>query len=196
MNERPSAPLLFVPLVAVVLLVLTGSGGEAAMWLRMTIDPAEPVVGSSAHVTVLTLANFNSSCINDPAADARPWWDWNGNGGRDLRFDLKAFQADRAIDIPLTRRDSDPAYWDGSITFPAPGEWTVRMVYPLWSGGVAAGEECAGARINVVARSSPSLPATSTDVRSGPVAALAIVPVAVSAIAMFGLRRPRRARSL
>jgi hypothetical protein len=171
-------------------LVILGSQADGAMWLRMTVDPSQPIVGQSAHVIVLTMANFNNNCINDPAADARPWWDWNGNGGKDLRFDLKAFQADRVVDIPLTRRESDPAYWDGSVAFPAAGEWTVRMVYPLWAGGAAAGEECAGSRITVTVRSSSSPPGTST-LASGQTAALAIFVLAIGGSALLGLRSLR-----
>lgn len=172
-------------------LVLLATQATGAMALRMTIDPAQPVVGQPARVTVLTLAPFSDHCVNDPVADMRPWWDWNGDGGKDLRFDLKAFQADRGVDIPLMRRESDLAYWDGTVAFPAAGEWTVRMVRPLWSGGAAAGEACAGSRISVTVRSSSFLPDISS-LASGQTAALAILVLAIGGSALLALRRLRR----
>ncbi len=175
-------------------LVLLTTQAAGAMSLRMSVDPAQPEVGQPARVSVLTLAPFSNDCVNDPRADMRPWWDWNGNGGKDLRFDLKAFQADRVLDIPLTRRESDPAYWDGSVAFPAAGEWTVRMVSPLWAGGAAAGEECAGSRITVMVRSG-SMPSTTT-ASAGPAlaAALAVLMLGIGG-ALFGLRRISSAKT-
>jgi hypothetical protein len=183
----PSGVVLIAPLIAVVLLVFA-SAGHAAMWLRITVDPARPLAGDPAHVTVVTLVN-SSSCVTDPTADARPWSDWNGDGGKDLRFELKAFQADRSIDIPLTRRANDPAYWDGTVSFPAAGEWTVRMVYPEWSRGAAAGEECAGARTTVAVRPSSSVLGTSTDVPVALVVAIAAIALALGCIVLLRVRR-------
>lgn len=191
----PGVRTLLVVGLALAALVIAGGSAAGAMWLRMAVLPAEPIAGRPAHVAVRTLAMFGGTCVNDPAADARPWWDWNGNGGRDLRFELKAFQGDRTIDIPLTRRASDLSYWDGSVTFPTSGDWTLRMVSPLWSGGMTAGEECAGSRLTVLVRSSPSLPSTATDTL-GPTMHLAVVPLAIGALVLFrfGLRRSPRPR--
>jgi hypothetical protein len=189
------ARFAFASVAVAAALVLVSAPADAAMWLRMSVDPPQPLVGQSARVTVLTMAHFSSGCTNDPAADARPYWDWNGDGGKDLRFELKAFQADRVIDIPLTRRESDLAYWDGNVAFPATGEWTVRMVRPLWAEGSAAGEECAGSRITVTVRPPSSPSGTPASLASGPAAAYAALLLGVLGAALFGLQRMRsRAR--
>jgi hypothetical protein len=132
------------------------------MALRITVDPDSPRVGQLTRVMVLTLAPFSSHCVDDPRADMRPWWDWHPDAPR---FDLKAFNQDRIIDIPLVRRDSRSAYWDGLVTFPDEGTWEVRMVQPTWSGGAEDGERCAGARISVRVDRQESLPATNTGFR-------------------------------
>lgn len=181
--------------VAVAILLTAASAASAAMWLRITVDPAEPVVGMPTHVSVLTLVNFESGCVNEPTADLHPWWDWNGNGGKDLRFELKAFQDDRVVEIPLTRRQTDLAYWDGTVKFPTMGPWTIRVVHPLWSGGEKSGEECAGSRITVTVRPS-GLPRTST-VDQGWVGVVGLVLAAstLALVASFGWRRsPLRSR--
>jgi hypothetical protein len=180
----------------VLTFLFVGAQADAAMALRMTVDPRVPTVGSTAHVAVLTLAPFSHGCVNDPAADMRPWWDWNGDGGRDLAFDLRAFQDDRVITIPLTRRASDLAYWDGSVVFPTPGRWTVRMVKPEWSGGVPDGEECAGARITVLVRDADRLPGTSTDGGNGASLLLAWVVTLTAAFLLWAGRRLQLALEL
>lgn len=149
-------------LTAVIALALSGPA-EAAMWLRISADPASPWVGQATRVTVLTLVNYANYCVDDPSSDLRPWSDWHTSSG-EIRFDLKAFLGDRVLDIPVHRRESDPAYWDGEVVFPSGGEWTMRMTYPLWSGGDPDGERCAGARTSVTVRPFPDrLAATSTD---------------------------------
>jgi hypothetical protein len=133
---------------------------DAAMALRITVDPVSPRVGQLARVTVVTLAPFSSHCVDDPNADMRPWWDWHPDAPY---FDLKAFGQERIIDIPLVRRDPKSPYWDGLVRFPEPGTWDVRMVQPTWSGGGPDAERCAGARIAVRVDPRESLPATSTN---------------------------------
>lgn len=155
------ARALLTPLVAAAITLELGGMSEAAMALRITVDPSSPGVGRPARVTVVTLAPFNSLCVDDPNADMRPWSDWHTSAG-ELRFELKAFQGDRVIDIPLRRRETDRPYWDGQVIFPRGGPWTVRMVYPEWGGGTPHGEECAGARITVLVQEL-ALPATGTD---------------------------------
>lgn len=156
----PARALLTLLLAAAIALGIAGAS-DGAMALRITVDPSSPIVGRSARVTVLTLAPFNSLCVDDPNADMRPWSDWHTSAG-ELRFELKAFQDDHVIDVPLRRRESDRASWDGQVVFPAEGRWTLRMVYPEWGGGTSHGEQCAGARIIVTVRPSAALPATST----------------------------------
>lgn len=132
---------------------------DAAMALRITVDPASPQVGQVTRVVVLTLAPFSSHCVDDPRADMRPWWDWHPDAPS---FDLKAFGQDRVVNIPLVRRDAKSPYWDGLVTFPEAGAWDLRMVQPIWAGGAAEGERCAGSRIPVQVEPHGSLPATST----------------------------------
>jgi hypothetical protein len=115
-------------------------------------------------VTVATLVSSTSYCVDDPRARLQPWSEWYGFAGpvNDFGFRLQAFHGDDALDIPVQQRADDRAYWDGSIVFPAAGAWVIRMVYPQWSGGGAAGEACAGARINVLVRGSDGLPEPGT----------------------------------
>lgn len=121
------------------------------MAIRITVDPASPVVGEPARVSVVTLAPFSEHCVDDSRADMRPWSDWYPKESP-LRFDLKTFRGETVIDIPLRQRDADRAYWDGVVTFPVAGRWTLRMVYPEWARGDPTGEECAGARITALVR--------------------------------------------
>jgi hypothetical protein len=154
------ARLLAIVLVVYGFALAAPLPADAAMALRITVDPVSPRVGQVARVTVVTLAPFSSHCVDDPRADMRPWWDWHPDAPH---FDLKAFRNDRVLDIPLTRRDPQSAYWDGLVAFPEQGGWDIRMVQPMWSGGNSEGERCAGARISLHVESQGSLPATATN---------------------------------
>lgn len=127
---------------------LLASGGrvDAAMVVRISVDPSPPIVGEPARVTVVTLAPFSQHCVDDPDADMRPWSDWHPSP---VRLDLRASGAGQSLDVALVQRGADPAYWDGELNFPAAGTWTLRMVYPQWGGGSASEERCAGARVTV-----------------------------------------------
>jgi hypothetical protein len=181
-------------LVAAALVIALSSragSADAAMAVRIVVTPSQPAVNARATVSVLTLAPFSERCVDDPTADYRPWSDWN-TGGMPLRLVLQASQpGTEPIDLSLDRRDGDPTWWDGKITFPAPGEWTLRMSHPTWAQAGADAEACAGARITV--RVSDRLPATSTSARAPEVWLLgALVTSAVLGLVVSWVRRPRR----
>lgn len=163
---------------------------DAAMALRITVDPASPQVGQITRVVVLTLAPFSSHCVDDPRADMRPWWDWHPDAPS---FDLKAFGKERVVDIPLVRRDAKSPYWDGFVIFPDAGAWDVRMVQPIWASGATDGERCAGSRVSVQVGPPGSLPATGTSVseidQSGTVALSDVAGLALLLAAILIRRR-------
>ncbi|HEV8535640.1 MAG TPA: hypothetical protein VGR87_07965 [Candidatus Limnocylindria bacterium] len=133
---------------------------EAAMTVRMSVTPLSPIAGQAAAVSVQTLAPFTQKCVDDPAADHRPWSDWYTSDGT-LRLLAQATREGAApIEIPLVRRASDLTRWDGAVLFPTAGAWTLRMSSPSWSQAGAESEACAGARRSVVVIN--RLPGTTT----------------------------------
>lgn len=131
-----------VALLATSTLLATGSSSDAAMAVRITVDPSSPRVGEVARVTVLTLTPFNSYCVNDPRADMRPDSSFRTIG--ELRREIAAFKDGKVLEIPLTQRSDEPEFWDGDVIFPTSGTWIVEMTHPVFRLA-----ECAGARIMV-----------------------------------------------
>ena len=140
-------------LLALALLLWSAAPALAAMWLR--IEVAGPVVaGVPAPVIVTTLVMFDQRCVTDPGASPVPNGVWYSSGAAptEPEFRLVAYPAghpDQEARIPLTHRAPDSPYWDGTVTFPAPGMWTVRMAMPSWDTPESDAEHCAGARIDV-----------------------------------------------
>jgi hypothetical protein len=126
-----------------VLLVALATDAAAALWVRITLDPASPQVGKATRVSVLTFYLTQELCADDPGATAVPY---AVQGMAFGEFIIEAYgpgtPPERVL-VYLSRRASDPTYWDGSVTFPSPGQWTLRMVHPSWSEPYT---ECAGAK--------------------------------------------------
>ena len=161
------------------------------MSLRIQVD-GPVVVGIAARVTVTTFAPTSQRCADDPQSSHRVVGTWYMGGGAepsDPVFRLIAHPADRpdsATDIPLAKRAKDSPYWDGTMTFPSAGEWTLRMAEPHWGQPYSEEERCAGARATIHVEN----PASDT-----PVTALLIGVSAAAicaAIALgFAVRRRR-----
>jgi len=147
-------------LLAALLVLLASAPVAAAMWLRLEV--AGPVVaGAPAAVTVTTLVMYENACVGDPNASAVPNGVWYSGGSTpsEPTFRLVAYPAgrpDEQLRIPLTHRAADSPFWDGSVTFPTAGPWTIRMAEPYWGTPESDIERCAGARIDVFVNGAPS----------------------------------------
>ncbi|MDP9245122.1 MAG: hypothetical protein M3O64_00575 [Chloroflexota bacterium] len=141
-------------LLALGLILLVAQPAAAAMWVR--IDVAGPVAaGAPTKVTVTTLYLTQTLCTDDPQASPIVngiWYSGSGSAPSEPSFRLAAYPAGRpgaSTTISLTHRAVDSPYFDGTMTFPSAGTWTVRMVAPNWGGAESEAERCAGARIDV-----------------------------------------------
>jgi hypothetical protein len=124
------------------------------MWLRITVD--RPVAGAPAAITVTTLVMYGQAlCADDPQASIAPngtWYSGSGSEPTEPSFRLIAYPAGRpsaVLTIPLRHRAVDSPYWDGSMSFPSAGTWTMRMAQPNWGVAESDTERCAGARVDV-----------------------------------------------
>ena len=143
-----------VCLLVLVIGALFAQPATAAMWLRITVDHA--VAGAPTPITVTTLVMYGQAlCADDPQASIVPngtWYSGSGSAPSEPSFRLVAYPAGRpsaTLAIPLRHRAVDSAYWDGSVTFPSAGPWTVRMAQPNWGTAESETERCAGARVDV-----------------------------------------------
>ena len=125
-----------------------------AMWLRITVD--HPVAGTPAPITVTTLVMYGQAlCVDAPQASIVPngtWYSGSGSEPSEPSFRLIAYPTGRpnaVMAIRLTHRAVDSAYWDGSVSFPSSGSWTIRMAQPNWGDAESETERCGGARVDV-----------------------------------------------
>jgi hypothetical protein len=163
---------------------------DAAMAVRIVVTPSQPAVNAPVTVSVLTLAPFTEKCVDDPTADYRPWSDWYSSDGS-LGLVQAAHHGTAPIDVALVQREANPAWWDGKISFPTPGEWTLRMARPTWAQAGADAEACAGARMTV--RVHERLPASSTAGKAPETWIVAgLLTSAVLGALELWVRRPRR----
>lgn len=152
--------LLWVIVASAAIGILVARPSDAAMWLRITVDRA--FAQTPAAVTVTTLVMYGQTqCVDDPQASIAPNGTWYSAGSTpsEPSFRLVAYPAgrpDAAQDIALVHRAVDSPYWDGTVTFPAAGTWTVRMVKPNWGNAESETERCAGARIDVAVADGPA----------------------------------------
>jgi len=185
------------------------SPADASMWVRTALDPAAPQVGRTVTVTVLTFSQVGTSglCWDDPAVSPVPSARWYSGGSEPAQLQLKLFAAgpgSELVEASLAQRPGDGAYWDGSIVFPAAGEWTLRvslMGAPL--GSEQPWERCGGfARTVMVYSAGPGMLAAAGGGRQpdrpadagGPVTA-SIAVVAAILVLVTLTRRLGRASS-
>lgn len=117
---------------------------SAAMWVRITVAPVQPVAGELARVSVQTLmVTGGANCLDDPRATVVPVsaYDWTP-----YLETIGPGQADPLI-VEMQYQDSDPSWWDGEIVFPTPGSWMLRMARPSWPAD--ATDTCSGAQVSV-----------------------------------------------
>ncbi len=134
-------------LLALGAVAVDSTAGEAAMWLRIEVQSA-PTAGEPAAVTVTTGYLTEPLCGDDLRAVLIPNGVW-------YTSDSRAPRPDRAIPIALAKRGAESPYWDGRVTFPEGGRWTLRMAFPHWGFPESETERCAGARIDVDVAASP-----------------------------------------
>jgi hypothetical protein len=119
---------------------------DAAMWVRISIDPSQPIAGAPAQISVLTFALDRPGCVDDPARSAIPVKRWYGSDQDrlpELRLTATA-PSGHEISVRLSReRADDDTMWSSAITFTEPGTWRLSMTYPGWQ-GPADTARCAG----------------------------------------------------
>lgn len=186
-QEHAIIPAWLVAVVSIgmnaLLLLALATNAAAALWVRITLDPASPRVGEAAQVSVLTFYLTQDLCVDDPRAIPVP------TVVSDITFSEFILEASgpsappERVLVYLSRRASDPTYWDGPITFPSPGQWSLRMVRPGFPEPYA---ECLGAK-KVVTVLPSALPRTGAgEVGPAPVVLVlsAVMAVAGAAIAL------------
>jgi hypothetical protein len=133
----------------ILLLVVPPAVADAALWVRISVEPAHPVAGLPAHVRVQTLLVTGADCLDDPHATATPIAGFVSAGTPPLEtMDLRA-TGPRPADILMVkvkRRADDPTTWEGPVVFPTAGTWLLRMAWGSWSGAPGA---CSGAEVAV-----------------------------------------------
>jgi hypothetical protein len=139
--------------------------------VRTTLDPPIPFVDQNVRVSVLTFSLTHKLCWDDPAASPIPNAKWYSGGSApdEFRLQLQALGPEAAqVVVPLTKRSSDAAYWDGDITSPSAGEWKLIVSfadqpspnprYKAISDAINnAGRRCGGFERDVTVRSTSSL---------------------------------------
>lgn len=143
-SHRPVAGPAAIAAIALGL-ALGGAFGaagraDAALWLQITTELASPRAGAATLVSVLTYYLTRNLCADDPRAAPIPNAIWSPP----LHLEPAAFAPGSAtpLPIPLTPRASPSAFWDGTVVFPAPGRWTLRVTSLQGSGADLA---CMGA---------------------------------------------------
>lgn len=107
------------------------SAAEAVLWTRISLVPETPQQAQPTHVAIYTFQLDGQQCWNDPSAKPVPiditGWLTTGN----LPFQglqlVATGPGSQRIVLPLTSRRANHSYWDGTITFPSPGSWTLQV---------------------------------------------------------------------
>jgi hypothetical protein len=133
----------------ILLLVVLNAGADAALWVRISVEPAHPLAGLPARVSVQTIHVIGANCLDDPHASASPIvvalsttttpWETmtlRATGPRSADF----------LTVEVKRRADDPTTWEGPVVFPTAGTWMLRMERPSWPGAPGA---CSGPEIKV-----------------------------------------------
>jgi hypothetical protein len=174
------------------------------MWMRITLDPENPIAGQPVRVSVLTFSQTSSRCWDDPRASPIPISRWYGAGGivdLDLQVLAQSPGADQ-LTTRLAQRPGSSAYWDGTITFPSAGEWTLYTQIAGQNQPPGEASRCGGFErtvrvfggdepISIRAPANQGVPAQSVwpDWRSAAAALVPLVPLTLILLATARLRR-------
>ncbi len=110
------------------------------MWAAVTVSPERPNAGQQAEVLIRTFATFGPDALGPlshdgpipaPSDSVLVLW------GVDYPFDVEALGPDGELLDVVTQQDAaDASLHRGIVTFPSPGNWTVRL--PQFPGPVDA----------------------------------------------------------
>jgi hypothetical protein len=161
------------------------------MWVRMGVEPATPVAGEPAQVAVKTVYLLGAACLDDPKAEEHPFVA-SAPARPYQTFDLVAVGPDGAADVrfEVNQSSAEPTTWVGPVTFPTPGEWTLRIARPDFSG---APTRCSGAALDVTVL--PNGLTTAWWAKHGRTGALLALIVVFSAGAAIATRQITRRRA-
>lgn len=112
----------------------------------MSLAPETPIAGEPVRLSVLTFSQTSSRCWDDARASPIPVSRWYGDRGVvDLDLQMLAQSPGREqLTARLTQRPGSGAYWDGTITFPSAGEWTLITQIAGQNQPPGGGNMCAG----------------------------------------------------
>jgi hypothetical protein len=116
------------------------------MWMQITLNPFTPTAGEPVSVSVLTFSATQNLCWDDPRITPMPEATWYGGGDTPLNLGLEMVVSNsrQGFTIPLFRRSSDGAYWDGTLNFPSGGEWQLYAKQIGASPNPSSADRCGG----------------------------------------------------
>ena len=101
------------------------------MWVAASVSPNVPRAGDPVQLTVLTFYLTENRCWNDPSASRIPNATWYGDDVAPSKLGLRVratHASGSAIVALLSQRSGNRAYWDGTMVFPTPGDWTLHVL--------------------------------------------------------------------
>lgn len=130
---------LFLAFTSAAMLLSLSSAAEAAMWVRIWTDSNNPVAGVPELVSVQLVDTQGTQCLDDPDARVKPHRTaFTGASGSPVLDMMELHvsgpkEADPAS-LYVERSARDPSIWEGLFVFSEPGQWSLQMAYPSWSG--------------------------------------------------------------
>jgi hypothetical protein len=168
---------------AMTLLIALSTPASAAMWMRISVNPATPSAGSPVNVTVLTFSAMQSVCWDDPRITPIPESVWYGSGPSpiNLGLNLVVLNSSQRFTVPLVQRQGNRAYWDGSFTFPFGGAWQLYAREAQASDNPTVPDQCTGSvrTVDVLGPAPPASPATAGAPAIAQPAGFPAIPVAI-----------------
>lgn len=121
-------------LLAVVVAIAALAAADrtfAAMWAVLTLSPERPAAGERAEVLIRTFATYGPDAVGSlghdgpiPAPSDSVLVIW----GVDYPFQLVALGPDgQRIDVEVHQDPTDASLHRGTVAFPSPGDWTLRL---------------------------------------------------------------------
>jgi hypothetical protein len=131
MSCRQVATHSLLALVVVISFLTAPDRTLAAMWAVLTLSPERPAAGERAEVLIRTFATYGPDAVGSlghdgpipaPSDSVLVMW------GVDYPFQVVAFGPDgQRIDIEVHQDPSDASLHRGTVAFPSPGDWTLRL---------------------------------------------------------------------